>query len=213
MTKAEERFEIYDEQMNPIGTATRTETHARGYWHRTFQCWIWDRSGDKPALLFQERHMEKDTFPGLLDISSAGHLAAGEGIEDGVRELEEELGLQASLDQLVPCGIYKYEKFLSSGLIDREFCHVFVLEGRLALDEYKLQPDEVTGLYWMPLEDVRRLAEGQPLSWRLSGVSLQADGTLRPSEKTVSAADFVPHGRDYFELILQAIEECRGQAE
>ncbi|CAG7621753.1 Isopentenyl-diphosphate Delta-isomerase [Paenibacillus solanacearum] len=213
MTKAQERFEIYDEQMNPIGTATRTETHARGYWHRTFQCWIWDRSGDKPALLFQERHMEKDTFPGLLDISSAGHLTAGEGIEDGVRELEEELGLQASLDQLVPCGIYKYEKFLSSGLIDREFCHVFVLEGRLALDEYKLQPDEVTGLYWMPLEDVRRLAEGQPLTWQLSGVSLQADGTLRPSEKTVSAADFVPHQRDYFEMILQAIEECRGQTE
>ncbi|CAG7628060.1 Isopentenyl-diphosphate Delta-isomerase [Paenibacillus allorhizosphaerae] len=212
MTKAQERFEIYDEEMKPIGTATRSETHARGYWHRTFQCWIWDGTSEQPALLFQERHMEKDTFPGLLDISSAGHLTVGEGVEDGVRELEEELGLKVSLDQLIPCGIYKYEKFLSNGLIDREFCHVFVLESRLSLYDYKLQPDEVTGLFWMPLEEVHRMAEGQPLTWRLSGVSLHADGMLHSSEKTVGASDFVPHKRDYYELILRAIEKRRGEA-
>ncbi|PZE22364.1 hypothetical protein [Paenibacillus xerothermodurans] len=34
---------------------------------------------------FKSSMLAEDAFPGLLDISSAGHLAAGESIDDGER--------------------------------------------------------------------------------------------------------------------------------
>ncbi|WNQ12825.1 NUDIX domain-containing protein [Paenibacillus aurantius] len=46
----------------------------------------------EPCLLLQRRHPGKDTYPGLFDITAAGHLEAGENVSDGIRELKEELG-------------------------------------------------------------------------------------------------------------------------
>ena len=43
----------------------------------------------------------KDSFPGCYDISSAGHISAGdEPLETALRELEEELGIKAEPEQL-----------------------------------------------------------------------------------------------------------------
>ena len=52
-------------------------------------------------LLLQKRSKEKDSFPGCYDISSAGHISAGdEPLETALRELEEELGIKAEPEQL-----------------------------------------------------------------------------------------------------------------
>ncbi|MDF2838037.1 MAG: hydrolase, partial [Paenibacillus sp.] len=99
---AEERFDIYDKDMNPIGTATRSETHANGYWHRSFHCWLIRRDGDRLLVRFQQRKPSKDTNPGCYDITAAGHLSAGETVRDAVREIEEELGVTARFEELLP---------------------------------------------------------------------------------------------------------------
>ena len=70
--------------------------------------------------------MAKDVFPNLLDKSCGGHLTAGEAVEDGVRELEEELGVVASFEDLIPCGVMPVETQVSSTVLDREFCHIFL---------------------------------------------------------------------------------------
>jgi len=45
--------------------------------------------------------MNKDSFPCRYDTSSAGHIQAGdEPLESAVRELSEELGIQANPDDL-----------------------------------------------------------------------------------------------------------------
>ena len=47
-------------------------------------------------LLLQKRSENKDAFPGCYDISSAGHLPAGQDyLSSALRELEEELGIKA----------------------------------------------------------------------------------------------------------------------
>ncbi|GAA4859452.1 NUDIX domain-containing protein [Paenibacillus vulneris] len=202
-----ETFDILDREMKLIGTATRRQVHEQGLWHQTFQCWILSKQEDEWFLLFQMRHPDKDTFPSLLDISCAGHLLAGEQVEDGVRELEEELGVQVEFKELHSCGIYQEEQLLDGGKTDREFCHVFVLKDDRPLHDYRLQEDEVTGLYRVRLSDVRRLSHGQmdaPI--RANGMEPDSNGLLREVERTFDAGDFVPHGKDYFTLVMDTIE-------
>lgn len=217
MGKDQEWFDIFDEARQWIGTAPRPEVHKRGYWHQTFQCWIIDMQGrmeageerQEPALLFQMRHPGKDTFPSLLDISCAGHLLAGESVEDGVRELAEELGIEVAFDELRPCGVYKEEQRISPELMDREFCHVFILPWEQPLETYKLQEDEVTGLYRIGLSDVRLIAQGIARHIEVDGVEPDADGRLVPVKRTFNQADFVPHAEAYFHLVIQAVEQLK----
>ncbi|MGG2200140.1 MULTISPECIES: NUDIX hydrolase [Paenibacillus] len=205
MSKSEERFDIFDERMNLVGTASRGEVHAQGLWHQTFQCWLWYETEGEGWLLFQERHPGKDTYPGLLDISCAGHLLAGERVEDGLRELEEELGVEASFDQLHKCGMYTDEALLAPDCIDREFCHVFVLKSGRPLTAYKLQPDEVTGLYAVRFADVQALAAGKLNHLRIHGVRPDDAGELTAAHRVVSTADFVPRPEAYYRMVLDAV--------
>lgn len=197
-------LDVYDEQGKPLGAAARSEVHARGLWHRTFQCWIYKRVEGVTYLLFQLRHRDKDTFPGLLDISSAGHLAAGERPEDGVRELYEELGVEAEFASLVPCGVFAGEAIISEKLIDREFCHVYAYECAQPLDTYRLQPDEVSGLFFIRASDAAKLViEGSPVP--AEGVAASDDGALRSETRTVAEADVVPHSPAYYAMVFAAL--------
>ncbi|WP_281887436.1 NUDIX domain-containing protein [Paenibacillus sp. YYML68] len=210
--KQQELFDIYDDRMNRIGTATRTEAHTQGLWHATFQCWLWYEENGEVYVLFQERHPDKDTFPGLLDISCAGHLLAGESPEDGVRELEEELGVTCAFEELHSCGIYAESDEIRDGLIDREYCHVYVLHSERPLASYHLQPDEVTGLYALRLEHVKLLASGLMLEpVRISGVKPDESGTLVNVERLATQEQFVPHAQSYYELVMRGIQAQRGR--
>ena len=148
----EEILDIYDEKGSRIGTAPRSEVHLKGYWHKTAQVWL---INEKSELLLQLRSDNKDCFPSLWDISSAGHIPAGcPVLESAVRELEEELGLSHSEGDL---------KFLfelaepfvdpNIGHIDREFAQVYLLqvEGE---PEFKLQVEEVAAIRWIHYKDL-----------------------------------------------------------
>jgi 8-oxo-dGTP pyrophosphatase MutT (NUDIX family) len=122
-----------------------------------------------------------------------------------VRELEEELGVAVSAAELISCGVYIEEDILPNGLIDRERCHVFALQRSHPLNSYRLQPDEVSGLFRLRLGDLPRLLNGERLE--MAGVLLQRDGTLQAAARTVDASDFVPHSRDYYAVLLAALKE------
>lgn len=90
----EEIFDIIDTQGNPTGeTVTREKAHAEGIPHRTAHIWIIREKYGRTEVLLQKRSMNKDSFPGKFDTSSAGHIQAGdEPLESALRELGEELG-------------------------------------------------------------------------------------------------------------------------
>ena len=104
-----EYLDVFDASFTPVAPhkMERKETHRLGAWHQTFECWVLrrDPAGDK--IVMQLRSAQKETYPGKLDISASGHLLAGERPEDGVRELEEELGLKANYDALYYLGVAK----------------------------------------------------------------------------------------------------------
>ncbi len=121
-------------------TCARSEVHACGFYHRAVHVWL-----VAPAtreVLLQRRAAHKDSWPGLWDISSAGHISAGQASLDAAqRELEEELGLRVAAPRLRLAFSHLERKASVQGgkpFIDNEWQDVYVLrvapEERAALD-------------------------------------------------------------------------------
>ncbi len=125
-------------------TASREQVHADGQWHQVFHCLI-IRPEAPARVVLQLRHQQARAFPGLLDLSAAGHLLAGESPLDGIRELEEEVGIQVDQDLLVPLGVRLLADDAGEGT-NRELAHVFFLSDDRPLDQFNPDPDEVMGL-------------------------------------------------------------------
>lgn len=202
----EEKLDIFDQTGRHIGVEARSEVHRLGLWHQTFHCWIYQKKGQEIQLLFQKRHPEKDTCPNLLDITSAGHLLAGEEPRDGVRELEEELGVTVSFEQLYKIGMIK-DITSAPGIVDKELCHVFAFECEQPLHLYRLQQEEVTGLFWVRLDEVERLFAGEALTAVASGFWIQEDGFSHEEILEVAKAAFVPHEEHYYRQVFAAIKQ------
>ncbi len=156
---AEENFDIVDENGQPIGeTVTRTQAHAEGIRHRTAHIWLVRENGDKTEVLLQKRAMNKDSFPGRYDTSSAGHIQAGdEPLESAVRELSEELGIQADSDDLQFAGTFsiQYEKeFHGKPFKDNEIAFVYVYDEDVEIDSLSIQKEELDSVEWFDLEEV-----------------------------------------------------------
>src|SRR5690606_17538691 len=120
-----EKLRVYDEHGNPQGIETRQAVHELGLWHETFHCWIVGRRNNRDTVYLQLRSEAKKDFPGLFDITAAGHLLADETVEDGVREVKEELGLEVEFDKLIHLGMVK-DQMEMPGFIDNERCHCFL---------------------------------------------------------------------------------------
>lgn len=170
-----EMFDIYDEDLNHIGLKPRAEVHRDGDWHQVFQCWVIGRDENGQAfVVLQKRGPNQDTFPHKLDISAAGHLQAGETVEDGARELEEELGLVVPFEDLVSLGrrvsVKKYKE-----LVDCQVAHVFLHECNQTLADYTYQKSEIAGLVKLPIEDGLKLLSGEIDVMTVKAVGLGQD--------------------------------------
>ncbi|GEB33471.1 MULTISPECIES: NUDIX hydrolase [Brevibacillus] len=201
----EERFDIFDESGQQIGVEARSEVHRKGDWHQTFHCWLYRVHNGQLELLFQKRHPEKDTGPNLLDITSAGHLLAGERPCDGVRELEEELGLVVPYEKLRQIGVIR-DVITAPGIIDKELCHVFAMECDQPLHEYRLQKEEVTGLLWVNVQELEALFADQLSQVAAKGFLTDAAGERYDASLMVKQSDFVPHEVHYYQEVFQAIK-------
>ena len=174
----------------------KSEAHRRGLWHRCFHCWVFGAGVGGPYLLVQRRSATKDTWPGYLDVTAAGHLAAGEEPLDGLREVEEELGLRVDPGRLTPLGTRRAEQRIPGGL-DREFHDVFLLCDDTPPGDLRLQSEEVETVLVIRLEDAEALGTAGSAPARE-----YRDGQL--SEIQVRVSDFVPNTDDYLRRVAVA---------
>ena len=154
-----ELFDICNENGQPTGaTIERTEAHTRGVCHRTAHVWIVRKQGNAYQVLLQKRAMNKDSFPGKFDTSSAGHIQAGdEPMESAIRELYEELGIKAVKGDLDFAGTFRiqYEKEFHGKIFrDNEVAFVYVYSRLINVDELILQKEELDSVEWFDLEYV-----------------------------------------------------------
>lgn len=200
-----ERLRIFDEEYNAIGSLPRREVHKQGYWHETFHCWFVSRRNNRTFLILQLRSKVKKDFPDLFDITAAGHLLDTESVQDGIREVEEELGVKVRMTDLIPVGRIKNELVLHQ-FIDREFCHVYLYVTSLDHTQYTLQEEEVSGMFQAALEDLQALYKGMTSEIEVKGFKVGDDGNRSEVAVSVSRESFVPHGERYMETVFKAVE-------
>ena len=157
--KTVEYLDICDEHGLPTGERVeRSAAHRDGIRHRTAHVWIVRRQKGRWQVLLQKRSMNKDSFPGLYDTSSAGHIPAGsEPLPSALRELEEELGIRAGEEDLRYAGQFtiRYEKvFHQSMFRDHEVASVYVYMKPVDASALVLQAEEVERADWFDLDEL-----------------------------------------------------------
>lgn len=159
-----EYFDIVDELGNPTGkTVERAVAHEKGLRHRTSHVWIFRKKNGRIQILLQKRCAQKDSFPGCYDISSAGHIPAGDDYrESALRELEEELGIQVKPEELHEVGMHSIHEegnFHHAKFVDNQVSKVFMLWLDWNEEEFRLQPEEVESVRWMDFEECMAAVE------------------------------------------------------
>ncbi|RAZ67686.1 NUDIX hydrolase [Planococcus maitriensis] len=195
-----EKIACVTEQGALTGVAARDEVHRQGLWHETFHCWIVSHELGHTRVHLQLRSRDKADFPGLFDITAAGHIAAHESVKDGVREIEEELGLALSFEQLTPLGVVN-DEILLPGFTDRERAYIHLYEDtQIDLADYRLQAEEVAGMAAVDFRAFFELCMNQTEKIDACGFIERPEGR-KPFRKKIGLPDFVPHQPSYWKQV------------
>jgi isopentenyldiphosphate isomerase len=186
----DELLDILDESGLPTGEVVpKGEAHRLGLWHRCFHCWICGSGPGGSYLLLQRRAATKDTWPGYLDVTAAGHPASGEETVDGLREVEEELGLRIEPERLVPLGTRRVEQEIPDGC-DRELHEVFLVCDATPPGDLRLQKEEVEAVFRLDLDEVEALYE-------MGSAPAREYAEGRTSARRIHLTEFVPKEEGY----------------
>ncbi|GGD59298.1 NUDIX hydrolase [Muriicola marianensis] len=179
----EEWVDVLDEDGRHTGeTILKSEAHRKGVFHPTVHIWFYNTQGE---ILLQFRSPLKKTFPGFWDVSVAGHVGAGETVEQAaLREIREEIGLSLKVQELSPVGIFKSIQRHDNGIVDCEYHHTFLCKLNHKPSSLVIQEEEVTEIRLFHLEVLDKL--------HLSG------------DKKVK---LVPHDKSYYEAVSDAVRK------
>jgi isopentenyldiphosphate isomerase len=193
-----ELIDIYDANLNHIGSETTDLVHQQGLWHITFHLWLVSKNDDG-KILYQLRSKDVDNFPDILDVSAAGHLQAGETIPDGVRESVEELGVSIEPSKLHHLGFRVEVSDQDDHQKNREYQAVHMALTELSLDDFKPDTKEVSGLYWIPVKQGIDLFSGKIGSLDCEGIYFDETSKAWIKQKCkLSRKHFLPRIQKYY---------------
>ena len=150
----EEEVILVDTNDRPLGTMPKMEAHEKAVLHRAFSVFILNKKGE---LLLQQRAWEKYHSPGLWTNSCCSHQRKGESnLEAGNRRLEEEMGMEADLEELFS---FIYKAPFDNGLTEHELDHVLL---GYSDSDPNMNSDEVAAFRWAPLETIAAEMQADP---------------------------------------------------
>ncbi len=198
---ADELIDIYDSEMNLLGVALKSQAHQEGLWHKAAHCWIITEDGN---VWLQLRGADKELYPNLLDISCAGHIAVGESSKEGcLRELEEELGLALKEKDLTK--MFTHKIIIDTPFYNREFNPTYLYKTQNKLQDLKLQPEEVDGVYQADIQELQDLFFDDVKKITITGIKRLKNNTYKEDSKSVTKKDFCPHGDKYYQKVFSTI--------
>jgi 16S rRNA (adenine1518-N6/adenine1519-N6)-dimethyltransferase len=148
--RADECFDVVDENDRVTGRERRDVVHRLGLRHRAVHVFVFNRRGE---ILLQKRSRLKDNNPGLWDSSVSGHVDAGEDYAAcATRELAEEMGIHGC----VPREVARVAACAATG---EEFVRVF----HAGWDGTPVYPSaEIDAALWAPLPLLRAWLAARP---------------------------------------------------
>lgn len=164
-----------------------------GDWLSVFAIWLYKQADDGVYLLFQERSKNATVSPGKLDISAAGHYNAGETGLDGLRELQEELGIMPDAADCHDFGRHINSYLDTSGRTRRAVLSTYVCEFKGQDSDFVLDEREVPGAYWVPLAAFLDLYHGKRQQIDIEGFTHTGEHQAR----TATMDDFLYNVDDY----------------
>ena len=200
-----ENLDVYNEYMEHVGVEDREKVHAKGLWHKTIHCWLYDKNGN---VYFQIRKNENQLYT-----TASGHVLAGETVKDAFsREVFEEIGVKVSTKNatLVEICAWRMDAIKNNKpFIDRAFAHVYVNEVEKDFTNFKLDPTEVVGVVKVNAQQCLNLLMGNVKT--ISGLKF----TDKQTTLKLTINDFLvnPHeiGIIKYGLVLQTIIALTGQ--
>ena len=157
-----EQIDILRADGTPLGQIEpRSEAHRLGLWHRTVHIGVVNCQNQ---IVLQKRARTKESFPGLWDISAAGHITAGDSSANGAkRELEEELGIAAREGELEFLFTITHHYENPSGLfIDNEISDVYLLRRAFDLGHIVIDRTEIDAVRLFGIEELKEEMRRHP---------------------------------------------------
>ncbi|XP_019419325.1 PREDICTED: nudix hydrolase 3 [Lupinus angustifolius] len=156
----EEHLDVLTKSGHKTGISKpRKEVHRDGDYHGAVHVWIYAESTQQ--LLLQQRSHRKDSWADLWDISSAGHISAGDSsLITARREVQEELGLTLPKDAFEFIFVFLQECVINDGkYINNEYSDVYLVTtvDPIPLEAFTLQETEVSAVKYISCEDYKKL--------------------------------------------------------
>ncbi len=162
MQQKKELLEVCDENGVGLGyPETRNNVHKKGLWHRAIVVAI---VNDENKVLIQKRAQNKEKFPGLWDLSVAGHVPFGhDSLSCAASETMEEIGKMISKNIKVAdfrfMTSFRNQIIISDKFIENQFYDFFIYNANIPIEEFKIQPEEVEEIKYATAYEIKTMAD------------------------------------------------------
>lgn len=141
--------------------ATRKEVHEKGLWHRAIIVAI---INDDNKILIQKRASTKEKFPGLWDLSVAGHIPFGaDSMSCATVEVMEDVGYilpkKTQVRDFKFMSSFRNQLPLSDTFIENQFYYFFIYNLDIPIEEFHSQPEEVSEVRYATIFEIKEMAK------------------------------------------------------
>jgi len=112
-------------------------------------CFAWIINSED-QLLIQQRVANTKNCPNMWETVSGGAVAGDTSLSGTIREIKEELGIDAKEEDMEFIGSYKRYN---------DFVEVFLLKSDIDLSTLILQPDEVQNAKWVSIDEYQKMID------------------------------------------------------
>lgn len=162
MSNDTELLEVLTE--NGVGTGrpeTRKNIHTQGLWHRAVIVAI---VNDNNEVLIQKRASTKEKFPGLWDISVAGHVPFGQdSVSCAASETMEEIGYMLpkaiKLKDFRFMTSFRNQLPISENFLENQFYDFFIYNIDIPIEKFIIQESEVEEIRYATAYEIKAMAE------------------------------------------------------
>lgn len=149
MRKMEEYWDVYDKnRVFQNKTIRRGGTFADGEYYVCCEVWFQNSNGE---MLVTQRHPNKKAG-GLWEFVGGGVLASETTLQASVREVQEEIGISLTENELFLLDVYKHRNY---------FMDIYLVQKDVNIENIVLDENETINVKWVSNEELQVMIENQ----------------------------------------------------